>query len=116
MRRDKIIYWATTGLVVTGMVLSGGMYLTGNPGLMNNFASLGIPLFFVSLLGVAKLLGAIVLVAPVPKVAKEWAYAGFSFTFIGALWTHIATGTPWIAPLIFLSLLAISYVFRLRMQ
>ena len=116
MKRDKIIYWITTGLVAAGMLLSAVMYLTRNPELIQNFSSLGIPLFFVSLLGVAKLLGAIALLAPGPKEVKEWAYAGFAFTFIGAVWTHLATGTPWIAPLVFLMLLAVSYLFRLRLN
>jgi hypothetical protein len=83
---------------------------------MESFTSLGLPLFLVSLLGVAKLLGAIALVAPAPKELKEWAYAGFAFTFIGAVWTHIATGTPWIAPVVFLVLLAASYMFKLRLR
>jgi len=116
MKRDKIIYWITTGLVAAGMLFSAGMYLTSNPELIQGFTALGIPLFLVSLLGIAKLLGAIALVAPGPKEIKEWAYAGFTFTFIGAVWTHIATGTPWIAPLVFLLLLAVSYLFRLRLR
>src|SRR5687768_3421636 len=106
MKRDKIIYWIATGLVAAGMLLSAVMYLTRNPELIKSFSALGIPLFLVSLLGVAKLLGAIALIAPGLKELKEWAYAGFAFTFIGAVWTHIATGTPWIAPLVFLMLLA----------
>ena len=116
MKRDKIIYWITTGLVAAGMLLSAGMYLSRNPELMKNFNALGIPLFMVSLLGIAKLLGAITLVTPVGRELKEWAYAGFAFTIIGAVWTHLATGTPWIAPFLFLILLAVSYAFRMRIR
>jgi len=114
MKRDKIIYWITTGLVTAGMLLSAFMYLSSNPELMQTFESLGIPVYFVMLLGVAKLLGAIVLITPVWSELKEWAYAGFAFTFAGAIWTHLATGTPWMAPLLFLLVLAISYVFHRR--
>ena len=116
MKRDKIIYWITTGLVAAGMLLSAVMYLSRNTELMESFKSLGIPLYFVALLGVAKGLGAVVLIAPLSDKLKEWAYAGFAFVFIGAAWTHLATGTPWIAPLLFLALLAASYFFRLRLQ
>ena len=116
MKRDKIIYWVATGLVAAGMLLSAGMYLTQNPELIGGFTALGIPLYFVLLLGIAKLLGAIVLVAPVWSDMKEWAYAGFSFMFIGATWVHIATSTPWVTPLVFLGLLAVSYIFRKRLQ
>jgi hypothetical protein len=116
MKRDKIIYWAATGLVALGMFFSAYMYLTGNAELLEGFKTLGYPLFVVSLLGVAKLLGAVALVAPVPSQIKEWAYAGFTFTFIGAVWTHIATGTPWVMPLVFLVFLGLSYYFRLRLR
>jgi hypothetical protein len=114
MKRDKIIYWTSTGLVAAGMLLSAAMYLTRNPELVDSFAALHIPLYFVALLGVSKLLGAVALLAPVGSHVKEWAYAGFGFTFIGAIWTHIATGTPWIAPFVFLAILSVSYFFWLR--
>jgi len=116
MKRDKVIYWITTGLVAAAMLTSATMYLMRNPELMQNFTTLGIPLYFVTMLGVTKILGAITLVIPGLEKVKEWAYAGFAFTFIGAVWTHIATGTPWIAPLVFLALLAVSYLFRLRLS
>lgn len=111
MKRDKIIYWIATGLIAAGMTMSAFMYLTMNAELVSNFKTLGFPTFFVSILGVAKLLGAVVLVAPVGTRLKEWAYAGFIFIFIGAIWTHIATGTPWITPAVFLIILGVSYFF-----
>lgn len=114
MKRDKIIYWITTGLVVLGMAMSAFMYLSRNAELMKNFTAIQMPLYIVPLLGVSKLLGAIALIAPASRQLKEWAYAGFTFTFIGAIWVHIATGTPWVAPLVFLILLAVSYVFWIR--
>ena len=114
MKRDKIIYWIATGLVSVGMLFSAAMYLTQNPELIGAFNSLGLPLYFVLLLGVAKLLGAIALLTTIWTATKEWAYAGFAFTFIGATWIHIATRTPWIAPFMFLLLLGVSYVFWKR--
>lgn len=116
MKKNKIIYWIATGLVATGMLLSAAMYLSQNEELMNSFTSLGLPLYFVGLLGVAKLVGAVALVAPVWRNLKEWTYAGFGFTFIGAIWVHVATGTPWIAPFIFLIILATSYFFWPRLS
>jgi DoxX-like family len=116
MKRDKIIYWITTGLISAGMLMSAGMYLSRNAELMENFKALSIPLYFVTMLGAAKLLGAITLVAPVWSKLKEWAYAGFAFVFLGAAWTHFATGTSAVAPLLFLALLGVSYFFRLRIQ
>jgi hypothetical protein len=116
MKRDKIIYWISTGLIAAPMLLSAGMYLTRNSELLENFRMIELPLYLVTLLGVAKLGGAIALVAPVPEKLKEWAYAGFAFTFLGAIWTHIATGTQWVAPFVFLILLGVSYVFWLKIK
>jgi len=116
MKRDKIIYWISTGMVAAAMLVSSVMYLMRNPDLIQNFRLIEIPLYFVTMLGIAKLIGSIVLIIPIWEKLKEWAYAGFAFTFIGAVWTHLATDTPWIAPLIFLLLLAASYTFWIRIR
>jgi hypothetical protein len=42
----------------------------------------------------AKLLGVILLLAPVPPRLKEWAYAGFAITLASALIAHFAVGDP----------------------
>ncbi|HZY79305.1 MAG TPA: DoxX family protein [Cyclobacteriaceae bacterium] len=114
MKRDKIIYWVATGLLAAGMGMSAYMYLTKNPDLVAAFQTLGFPLYFISILGVAKLLGAVVLLAPAGTRLKEWAYAGFIFVFIGAIWTHVVTSTPFVSPLIFLLVLGVSYFFWTR--
>jgi hypothetical protein len=116
MKRDKIVYWVSTGLITASMLLSAFMYLTGNAELLRNFQLLDLPLYLVGLLGMAKLVGALVLVVPIWDKLKEWSYAGFAFVFLGAVWTHIATGTPWIAPLVFFLILTVSYVFRERIR
>lgn len=116
MKRDKIIYWVATGLLAAGMGMSAFMYLTKNPELVGAFKMLGFPVYFISILGVAKLLGAVILLAPAGTTLKEWAYAGFIFTFIGAIWTHLATHTPFISPLMFLIVLGVSYFFWTRVR
>ena len=114
MKKAKIIYWTATGLVAAGMLLSAIMYLSRNEMIMNSFTAIGIPLYFVTMLGVAKLLGSIALISPLWEKLKEWAYAGFAFVFIGAAYIHVATNTPAIAPIVFLLLLGTSYYFRKR--
>lgn len=111
MKRDKVLYWVFTGLAALAFLSSGLMYFSGNPELEEGFKQMGYPPYFKSILGVAKILGALALVNPWFPTLKEWAYAGFSFTLIGATITHLATNTPYIAPLLFLGLLAISYFF-----
>lgn len=116
MKSIKILYWTTTGLVSSGFLMSSMMYLTKNPELMSNFSQIGFPVNFVTILGVAKLLGAVALVNPWWNKLREWAYAGFTFTLIGATWTHIATSTPFVMPLIFLLLLGTSYFFHQKVK
>jgi hypothetical protein len=111
MKKDKIIYWIATALTGLSLLASSFMYLSKNPELIAQFQKTGFPLFFVTLLGVAKLLAAIGLVAPIWSSIKEWAYAGYAFILMGAIWTHIATATPFVAPLIFLAVLAVSYIY-----
>jgi hypothetical protein len=116
MKTQKIIYWSTTGLVAAGMLMSAFMYLSKSPDMIGAFQSLGFPIYFMVILGLAKGVGAVALIAPVADRFKEWAYAGFTFTFVGAIWTHLATSTPWVSPAIFLALLALSYILYIRLK
>jgi hypothetical protein len=116
MKTQKIVYWSVTGLLSAGMLMSATMYLNKNPQIVDGFKILGLPMYFLSFLGLAKLFGAIALVVPKYEKVKEWAYAGFAFTFIGAVWFHVSTQTPFIGPLIALLLLSISYWFRSKIQ
>ena len=56
------------------------------------FAHLGFPDYFRLELTWAKLVGAAVLLAPVPPRMKEWAYAGFAITLVSAVFAHISVG------------------------
>lgn len=114
MRKDKIIYWVTTSILGVMMLFSGYAYFT-NPDVMSGFVKLGFPDFFRVELGVAKILAAAIVVAPqVPARIKEWAYVGLGITFISAIVAHLSTGDKAgvMAPLIFLGLMAVSYVYR----
>ena len=56
------------------------------------FTHLGFPDYFRVELAWAKLLGVVVLLAPVPARLKEWAYAGFAITLGSALIAHLSVG------------------------
>jgi uncharacterized membrane protein YphA (DoxX/SURF4 family) len=116
MKTNKIIFWVTTGIVSAMMLMSSGMYLTKNPQLTEGFKVLGYPMYMLYILGLAKLLAAIGLLQPMFPKLREWAYAGLTFTFIGAIWSHLATGTPFVMPLVFLVVLAVSYVYNMRLR
>lgn len=112
MRRYlKVVFWVTTGIIGIMMLFSAYSYL-GNPLMDQAFNHLGFPSYFRVELAIAKLLGAVLLLLPVKDRMKEWAYAGFALTFVSAALAHISVGDPitvWIAPLVFLGLLTISY-------
>lgn len=76
------------------------------------FHHLGYPDYFRIELAIGKIIGAILLLAPLAVRIKEWAYAGFAITFMSAFIAHTASGDPVanrIMPLIFLVLLIVSY-------
>jgi hypothetical protein len=62
------------------------------PQVAEAFTHLGFPDFFRVELALAKLLGVVLLLAPVPARLKEWAYAGFAITLVSALIAHFSVG------------------------
>ena len=51
----------------------------------------------MTILGIWKILGVIVILIPKYKLVKEWAYAGFFFLLTGALISHLFKGDVGIA-------------------
>lgn len=80
---------------------------------------LGYPVYFGTIFVFFKVAGALVLVIPrIPDRVKEWAYAGFTFDFIFAsasVWIVDGFGVGAVFPLVFLSILAVSYIMRRKM-
>ena len=112
MKKDKIIFWITTGIVSVMMLFSAFNYLT-NADMKGGFVHLGFPSYFRIELAVAKVLGAIILLFPIiPNRLKEFAYFGFAITFVSAFIAHISSGDPVsvaLMPVIFLVVLVVSY-------
>ena len=110
----KVAYWASTGVVAALSLFAAFAYLSGGQQVVEGFAHVGYPQQLRILLGIAKLLGAITLLVPgLPKL-KEWAYAGFTFTWIAAMVAHYLAkdGPKVFIPLGLLILLAVSYMTR----
>ena len=75
-------------------------------------AQLGYPEYLSTIIGVAKILGAIAIMQNVFRPIKEWAYAGFAFVFIGAFASHAFVGSGsgfLILPIIMLAIVFLSY-------
>ena len=114
MNKYKVGFWLATLPVVGMMLMSAGMYLSGAKPMVDAFTHLGYPAYFRVFLGAAKLLGVAALLYPRFPRLTEWAYAGFTFTFLGAAWSHYSSGDGFMAamPLVFLGLLLTSYSLR----
>ena len=122
-KRERWIYRTATGLVLAVMVFSIVNFVFNDHfpfpnGPEGAFVHLGFPAYFKVELTVAKILGVLALVIPaVPFKVKEFAYFGFAITLVSASVAHFGRGDARLSvlfvidPLIFLGLLAVSYVY-----
>ena len=90
--RRIIAYWITTALVVFELALGGVWDILRVPQVRGLIERLGYPLYFLVILGIWKLLGAVALVIPRFPRLKEWAYAGVIFDLTGAVVSQLASG------------------------
>lgn len=114
-KRNLIIYWIATLWLSLGMVSTALVQLFKLKAETDYITHLGYPSYFLSILGVWKLLGVIAVLVPRFPLIKEWAYAGFFFAMSGAITSHIIEGDPMkdIFPAILLFVLTItSWYFR----
>ncbi|MEQ8350987.1 MAG: DoxX family protein [Leptospiraceae bacterium] len=112
----KIVYWIATLVVASGMLASGiqellHMEVEGAlaPPFLWGIVKLGYPVYFLTILGVWKLLGTVAILAPRSPLIKEWAYAGIFFLLTGALYSHVASDHAWseLVPASFLLILTV---------
>jgi uncharacterized membrane protein YphA (DoxX/SURF4 family) len=109
MKQNKIIYWITTILVAFVLLSGGAAYLARVPATVTGMAKLGYPPYFITILGVWKVLGGIVLLAPRLPRLKEWAYAGTVFDLTGASASHLSIGDPTIKVIVPLVITLIAF-------
>jgi hypothetical protein len=114
MRLKKTTYWIATVFVAGIMTASGVLAVTHAPAMMKGLAHLGYPVYFSDLLGVAKLVGVCVLLAPGLARLKEWGYAGLGITVLSACYSHLMSGDGLLAlePLVTFAALVASYMTR----
>ena len=84
-------FWTVTALFCLQMGFTAYAQLT-LPQVAEAFTRLGFPGYFRAELAWAKLLGIVLLLAPVPARLKEWAYAGFAIVLGSALIAHLSVG------------------------
>jgi hypothetical protein len=116
MEKRKVIwYWIIT-VILSFCIFSGGLAQALQvKGVVQGFKPLGYPNYFISLIGVWKVLGVIAILIPKFKLLKEWAYAGIFFAMSGAVISHIASddvSVQIIAPFLLAVLTVLSWYLR----
>ncbi len=114
-KANTIIYWVATGWLALGMISTGIVQLIQLKEEVAMMNHLGYPLYFLTILGVWKVLGAIAVLVPKFPLVKEWAYAGFFFAMSGAIFSHIAMGDgakELFGPSLLIVLTIVSWYFR----
>ena len=86
-----VVYWIATALFCLEMSFTAYAQLR-LPQVAESFTRLGFPDYFRVELSWAKLLGVLLILAPVPARLKEWAYAGFAINLASALIAHFSLG------------------------
>jgi hypothetical protein len=90
-KAKTIVYWIVTAIFCLQMSFTAYAELR-LPQVADAFTHLGFPAYFRVELSWAKLLGVVLILAPVPERLKEWAYAGFAIDLASALIAHLAIG------------------------
>jgi len=94
LKLKSISYWVVTAMVAFFIGSGGAAELARLPGNVQGLVLLGYPIYFATIIGFWKVLGAIAILVPRFPRLKEWAYAGIFFNMTGAaatgLFTHSA--------------------------
>jgi hypothetical protein len=123
MHAKGIGYWTATTLIALETLAGGvadlgrgaGMNVVGGTHVAEIVTGLGYPEYLLTLLGLWKIPGALVLLAPRAPRLKEWAYAGIVFELTGAAGSHLAhrdRARQVITPLVLAGLALTSWALR----
>lgn len=114
-KRNKIIYWIATIWLALGMLSTGIVQLLKTEDEVTKMTQLGYPVYILTILGIWKILGVVVVLLPKIPVVKEWAYAGFFFAMTGAVVSHLVSGSPageLFGPVLLIVLTTVSWYLR----
>jgi hypothetical protein len=90
-KAKTVVYWIVTALFCLQMSFTAYAELR-LPQVAEAFTHLGFPAYFRVELSWSKLLGVVLMLAPMPARLKEWAYAGFAIDLASALIAHFSVG------------------------
>jgi len=88
-KRVTSVYWVVTAAMAAFMLAGSVADVLAVPQAAAFMRHLGYPQYLLRFLGVAKILGMIVVCLPTPRTLKEWAYAGLTIDLSAALYPRI---------------------------
>ena len=117
-KTKEILFWITTIVIAIAYFVTGLGNLLPFAHIAQDMAHLGYPDYFLKILGVWKILAAIVIVIPGIRRIKEWAFAGMMLDLSGAAFSRYFSGDAWptiVIPVGISILVAVNYVIRLTL-
>ncbi len=114
-KRKLIWYWIITAILSFCIFFGGLAQALQAKGVIQGFKPLGYPTYFISIIGVWKILGVIAVLIPKFPLLKEWAYAGIFILLTGAVISHIASNDinpQIIAPIVLAVFTVLSWYLR----
>jgi uncharacterized membrane protein YphA (DoxX/SURF4 family) len=119
IKRMKIFYRVTTVLIAAAFLITGIGNLLPFDHIAQDMTHLGYPVYFLKIIGIWKILGALAIVLPKMSRIKEWAYAGMMLDLTGASLSRLAVNDGFLLvfiPLGIAVLVTVNYRLRLRTQ
>jgi hypothetical protein len=118
-RTIRILYRSITILFALFFLMDGAMGIMHVEEGQEIMRHLGYPVYVLTILGIAKVSGALALLQTKYSLLNEWAYAGFTFHFLGACLSRAFIGDSAglvLSPLVFMGVMFLSYYFWKRTE
>jgi DoxX-like family len=108
-----IFYWIATGIFVAFLLMDGAAGIMHEKTGLEVMSHLGYPAYLMSILGGFKVAGGVAILQSRNSLVKEWAFAGYWISCIGAFLSRFFTGDGMgllLLPLVFLAISVIPYM------
>lgn len=108
----KILYYIFTVLFALAMLADAYGGITMQQAGKDSLARLGYPMYLLVIMGSAKILGVAAILQTRYVAIKEWAYAGFTISFVGAVlsWAAVAPDIAnLVPPAVMLAIMLFTY-------
>ncbi|AHM62755.1 hypothetical protein D770_22540 [Flammeovirgaceae bacterium 311] len=119
-RTIRLLYRSITTIFALFFLMDGAMGIMQIEEGQEIMRHLGYPVYVLTILGIAKASGAIALLQTKYSLLKEWAYAGFTFHFLGACLSRAFVGDSAglvLSPLMFMGVMFLSfYLWKKQVQ